>query len=113
MTMAPHKAARAVTQLQISALIFHSRAIASFAIWMIVHDRFLKHSSNFYLPQLSRNINYFYRNGRNLLPMTAGLIKQLCADLLEFVIPECIYREIQARPELDRRLKHSGVTPLG
>jgi hypothetical protein len=58
-------------------------------------------------------INYFYRNGRNLLPMTAGLIKQLCADLLEFVIPECIYREIQARPELDRRLKHSGVTPLG
>jgi hypothetical protein len=25
--------------------------------------------------------------------MTAGLIKQLFADLLEFVIPECIYRE--------------------
>jgi hypothetical protein len=39
MTMAPHKAARAVTQPQISAVIFHSRAIASFTIWMIVHDR--------------------------------------------------------------------------
>jgi hypothetical protein len=54
----------------------------------------LKHSSNFYLQPLSRNINYFYRHGRNLLPMTAGLIKQLFADLLEFVIPECIHPSI-------------------
>jgi len=63
---------------------------------------------------------------------TAGLIprsllrKELFPDLLESVIPECFYRvrqigfgrirpsaEIQARTELDPRLKHSGVTPLG
>src|SRR6266536_974856 len=54
----------------------------------------LKHSSNFYLQPLSRNINYFYRHVRNLFLMIAGLIKQLFADLLEFVIPECIYPSI-------------------
>jgi hypothetical protein len=95
----------------------------------------LKHSSNFYLQPLSRNINYFYRHGRNLLPMTAGLIKQLFADLLKFVIPECIHPSISLgtvrfsnRREsrnwtadpfrvvvsiVEPRLKHSGVTPLG
>ena len=39
-------------------------------------------------------------------------VKSYSPDLLESVIPECIYRESR-RLELDLRLKHSGVTPLG
>jgi hypothetical protein len=39
--------------------------------------------------------------------------KELFPDLLESVIPECFYRESRRKPELDPRLKHSGVTPLG
>ena len=56
----------------------------------------LKHSSNFYLQPLSRNINYFYRHGRNLLLITAGLILRslLRKELFpKSVIPECFYRE--------------------
>jgi hypothetical protein len=32
----------------------------------------LEHSPNFYLQQLSRSIDYFYRHGRNLLLNDCG-----------------------------------------
>ena len=51
-------------------------------------------------------------NHVGLIPRSL-LRKELFPDLLESVIPECFYREFQARPELAPRLKHSGVTPLG
>jgi len=41
------------------------------------------------------------------------LSKELFADLLESVIPECFYRESRRERKLDPRLKHSGVTLLG
>jgi hypothetical protein len=55
---------------------------------------------------------------KTLFSVTPGLIlrsllrKELFQDLLESVIPECL-SGIQARSELDPRLRHSGVTHLG